>query len=121
MPAPPEGRGEQQQRWSTHVFGQPPYLLALLVENAAFGSMNQTLRSLRRSAPMPGVPTIVVVASSRLPGWRHFWEWKQRRYAEVLDAGEVAVLPRARHFLVSERPDDVAEIIDGVRSLPTRE
>lgn len=121
VPAPPEGRGEQQRRWSTRVFGQPPYLLALLVENAAFGSMNQTLRSLRRSEPMPDVPVIVVVASSKLPGWRSFWDWKQRRYADVLGAGEIAVLPRARHFLVSERPDDVAEIIGGVRPIPTRE
>ncbi|WP_238420705.1 alpha/beta fold hydrolase [Gordonia sp. 'Campus'] len=112
VPAPPEGRGELQRRWSARIFGQPPHLLALLVENAAFGAMNQTLRGLRRDRPMPRVPIIVVVASSNLPGWREFWEWKQQRYARVLDAQEVAVLPRARHFLVSERPDDVAEIID---------
>ncbi|MBD0862966.1 alpha/beta hydrolase [Gordonia sp. zg691] len=125
VPAPPEGRGDQQRRWGARIFGQPPFLLALLVENAAFGAMNNTLRGLRRTRPMPDVPVIVVVASSRLPGYREFWQWKQQRYAEVLSADEIAVLPRTKHFLVSERPDDVAEIIEGMResdrSLPTRE
>ncbi|MCZ4653554.1 alpha/beta hydrolase [Gordonia amicalis] len=125
VPAPPEGLGEQQRRWSKRVFGQPPFLLAMLVENAAFGAMNRTLRGLRRSNPMPDVPVEVVVASSTIPGWRLFWEWKQRRYADTLSADEIVVLPGAKHFLVSERPDDVAEIIDGlgggVRTEPTLE
>ena len=73
-------------------------------------------------APFARSPIVQMpVASSKLPGWRSFWDWKQRRYADVLGAGEIAVLPRARHFLVSERPDDVAEIIGGVRPIPTRE
>ncbi len=76
---------------------------------------------------MPDVPVEVVVASSTIPpGWRLFWEWKQRRYADTLSADEIVVLPGAKHFLVSERPDDVAEIIDGlggggVRTEPTLE
>ncbi len=125
VPAPPEGRGEQQRRWGARIFGQPPFLLAMLVENAAFGSMNKTLRGLRRTAPMPHVPVVVVVASSTLRGWRVFWEWKQRRYSDLLGADEVVVLPRAKHFLVSERPDEVAEIIGGLGGErlpePTRE
>ncbi|MEO9329298.1 alpha/beta fold hydrolase [Gordonia aurantiaca] len=111
VPAPPEGRGESQRRWGAKLFGQPEFLLAMLVENAAFGAMNKTLRGLRRTNPMPRVPVTVVVASSTLPGWRVFWEWKQRRYADLLGADRITVLPRAKHFLVSERPDEVAEII----------
>ena len=121
VPAPPEGRGEQQRRWSKRVFGQPPFLLAMMVENAAFGAMNKTLRGLRRTAPMPRVPVVVVVASSTIRGWRVFWEWKQRRYADLLGAGETVVLSRAKHFLVSERPDDVAEIINGLGKGPPAE
>ncbi|UVF80233.1 hypothetical protein [Gordonia mangrovi] len=70
------------------VFGQPRFMTALLVENAVFAAMDRQLRGLRRTSPLLDIPVDFVVAAPRMPGWRHFWEWKQRRYARTLsDAG----------------------------------
>ncbi|GAC69286.1 alpha/beta hydrolase [Gordonia soli] len=117
LPAPPEGFDEHQQYWTRRVFGSPQMLLALLAENAAFPRINGDLRRWRRRRPMPppaDCPVVVVVA---LPGprpWNEFWLWKQQRYADVL-GGRVAKIEPAHHFVVLDRPDDVAAIIDEVR------
>ncbi|MAU84876.1 alpha/beta hydrolase [Gordonia sp. Z-3] len=116
VPPPPEGFTDDQRRWAGRVFGQPRFMTALLAENAVFATMDRDLRDLRRTHQLPDVPIDVVVASPRMPGWRHFWEWKQRRYAQTLitAAGveaHVDVISPARHFVVSQRPDEVAAII----------
>ncbi|MEE4025547.1 alpha/beta hydrolase [Gordonia sp. PKS22-38] len=113
VPPPPEGFTADHHRWVGQLFGRAPFLAALVAENAMFGAMDRTLRRLRHTNPLPAVPSRVIVAAPRTPGWRQFWEWKQRRYAALLGA-DVDVIPRARHFVVSQRPDEVAVAIDAL-------
>ncbi|MGV9827357.1 alpha/beta fold hydrolase [Gordonia sp. NPDC003429] len=112
LPVPPEGYDSRQQYWSSRLFGGSSMVLATFVENAAFPTMNRSLRYLRQHAPMPSVPVVVVAAMSGPRMWRTFWLWKQRRYARVLGARLLTV--SARHFVVLEIPDEVADIVDGM-------
>ncbi|GAB90901.1 alpha/beta fold hydrolase [Gordonia rhizosphera] len=111
LPGPPEGFDDDQRRWAATLFGQPSMMLATLVENAAFPAMNADLRALRAAYPMPSAPCVVVAAVSGPRLWRGFWLWKQSRYAQMLGARLEVVAP-ARHFLVLDRPDAVARVID---------
>ncbi|MGV9709792.1 alpha/beta fold hydrolase [Gordonia sp. NPDC003424] len=113
LPAPPEGFDDDQHRWSALLFGQPSMVLSTLAENAAFPAMHAELRLLRRR-PLPEVPVVVVAALSGPAPWRWFWTWKQRRFAQTLGGRLVTVEP-ARHFLVLDRPDAVADVVEGVR------
>ncbi|MEE3852313.1 alpha/beta hydrolase [Gordonia sp. LSe1-13] len=113
VPPPPEGFTGEHHAWVDRIFGGPRFLAALVAENAMFGAMDRELRVLRRTKPLPAVPVRVIVAVPRTPGWRQFWEWKQRRYAALL-GGDVDIIHPARHFVVSHRPDDVAVAIDAL-------
>ncbi|AZG46924.1 alpha/beta hydrolase [Gordonia insulae] len=113
LPAPPEGFDGTQQYWATTVFGQRPMVRATLIEHAAFPALNADLRSLRRRRPMPGVPRVVVGAVHGVRPWRHYWAWKQTRYAQMLGASRVLIA--GQHFLVLDRPDELAEAIDAIR------
>ncbi|MET9202235.1 alpha/beta hydrolase [Gordonia sp. NPDC003585] len=112
LPAPPEGFDANQHFWGDHFFGSAGFVLATLVENAAFPTINASLRRLRRTRPMPAVPVIVVAALSGMPAWQRFWRAKQRRYADVV-GGRLRTV-EARHFLVLEKPDEVADIVGEV-------
>ncbi|MGC5249221.1 alpha/beta fold hydrolase [Gordonia sp. DT219] len=112
LPRPPEGFDESQRRWAGRLFGGPSMLLATLTENAAFPAINAALRRMRHTRPMPEVPTIVLAAVSGPAVWQRYWCWKQRRYAADLGAQFRTVA--ARHFVVLDRPDEVAELVGEV-------
>lgn len=109
LPTPPEGLDTTQRSWVNQVFGGTSMLLATLTENAAFPALNAALRDWRSHRPMPEVPILVVVAMSGPVVWQHYWHLKQRWYAAML-GGRVHTL-QARHFLVLEQPDEVADVI----------
>lgn len=113
LPTPPEGFDAAQRVWGDRVFGGGRMLLATLVENAAFPTINESLRRLRSARALPAVPTVVVAALSGSVVWRRFWRAKQARYAAGLGARLRTV--GSHHFLVLEVPDEVADIIDEVR------
>lgn len=113
LPRPPEGFSDHEHYWAAKVFGNWPMLLATMVENAAFPAINASLRRIRKNHPMPPVPVIVVAALSGPKPWQRFWLWKQARYARMLGGRLIPVA--ARHFVVLEIPDDVADAIDQVR------
>ncbi|MDL9935387.1 alpha/beta hydrolase [Gordonia sp. ABSL1-1] len=110
LPTPPEGFDAAQRYWGDRYFGGSMMVRTTLVENAAFPTVNATLRRLRRYAPLPPVPVVVVAALSGSPVWQQIWLAKQRRYAAAL-GGRLRTVA-ARHFLVLEVPEEVAELID---------
>lgn len=117
LPTPPEGFDERQWFWANRVFGRAAMVLATLVENASFPTVNADLRRLRRRAGLPAVPIVVVAALNGPQWWRRYWQWKQGRFARLLGA-RLAVLD-SRHFVVLERPDEVAQIIGSTFEEPT--
>lgn len=113
LPRPPEGFSDHEHYWAAKVFGNWPMLLATMVENAAFPAINASLRRIRKNHPMPPVPVIVVAALSGPKPWQRFWLWKQARYARMLGGRLIPVA--ARHFVVLEIPDEIADAIDQAR------
>lgn len=89
---------------------------ATLIEHATFPTLNADLRALRRRRPIPSVPRVVVGAVHGIRPWRRYWAWKQSRYAQMLDASLLLVV--GHHFLVLDRPDEVAAAIDAIRPGP---
>ena len=110
LPTPPEGFYDHEHYWAGRFFGGWPMLLATMVENAAFPTLNASLRRMRKHSPMPDVPDVVVAALSGPKPWRSFWLWKQSRYARMLGGRLVPVA--ASHFVVLEIPDESADVID---------
>jgi pimeloyl-ACP methyl ester carboxylesterase len=117
LPVPPEGVDDAQRHWAATVFGARPMVRATLIEHATFPALNADLRALRRRRPIPSVPRIVVGAVHGIRPWRRYWAWKQSRYAQMLDASLVLVV--GHHFLVLDRPDEVAAAIDAIRPGPS--
>lgn len=113
LPTPPEGFYDHEHYWAGRVFGGWPMLLATLVENAAFPTLNASLRRMRTRYPLPDVRIVVVAALSGPAPWQRFWLWKQGRYAHLLGGQLVSVV--ASHFVVLEVPDEIADVIDRLR------
>lgn len=113
LPVPPEGVDDVQRQWAAAVFGTRSMVRATLIEHATFPTVNADLRDLRQRCPMPTVPRVVVGAVHGIRPWRRYWAWKQARYAQMLGASLVLVV--GHHFLVLDRPDEVAAAIAAIR------
>ena len=111
LPAPPGGFTDHEKTWAPRVFGGHNMLLATITENAAFPTENLSLRQLRRDRDLPEVPKAVIAALPRGRRWARIWATKQKSYSRMLGAKFHAIRP-ARHFVILERPHEVAEIID---------
>ncbi|WP_405017572.1 alpha/beta hydrolase [Kitasatospora sp. NBC_00070] len=81
---------------------------AALAENTHYLDVAAELNRLRRTAPLPGAPAIVLAASTGRGG--RSWLARQRELAVLLDA-EFRVAVPAGHLLMQDRPGDVAAAV----------
>ena len=92
------------------LFRRPDTLAMIVAEQAAYGSQLWDLDRLRRDEAWPGTPTLVLTAAGD-GGAR--WVTTQARLASLLGASQV-VIEHARHLLMIDRPDLVAEAVTGL-------
>ena len=92
----------------TQTFRDPDTIASVLAEQAAYAEQAWDLAQVRDRFVWPGIPTIVMTAGS---GKR--WVAKQGRLADLLSARQVVVAD-SRHLIMIDRPDVVAEAVDGL-------
>ncbi|WP_045820948.1 alpha/beta fold hydrolase [Williamsia herbipolensis] len=112
FPTPPTGYTAAQRFWVRQVFSRSDMLLATLVENAAFPSINMDLIDLRRRDGGTVRAAVTVLAALPAAGlWLRWWRWRHRRYAQILGGVYEEISP-ANHLVVAQHPADTAFYIE---------
>jgi pimeloyl-ACP methyl ester carboxylesterase len=95
------------------VYGSASTTVAILAEFAAYRTQAVDLNHLRRTTERPAVPTTVLAALDGLGSGRTAgWLAATTRLATTLDA-RLVPLPDARHLVMVDRPDAVADAVRG--------
>ncbi|MDN3356740.1 alpha/beta hydrolase [Actinomadura sp. DC4] len=93
------------------VYTQPHVLGAILAEHATYRQFAADLLALRSSTAFPPVPLRVITALGDAgPGW----ERVHAQLAALSPYGRQIVLPRTGHMVQIDRPEVVAEAVDGL-------
>jgi len=98
------------------VYGRGTVIATVLAENAAYREMAADLHRLRRRRPFPPVPLVVLTALGDVRSRHRAERWTRahEELAAMSPNGRQVVLPDARHMVMIDRPDAVADAVDAV-------
>jgi pimeloyl-ACP methyl ester carboxylesterase len=92
------------------AFADPDAVAAAIAEHGAYAGQLRDLAELRRTRAWPAVPVVVLSAGR---GTGASWWWDQRRLAALV-RGRQVVVEDARHLMMLDCPDVVADAIRAV-------
>jgi len=96
------------------VYGSADTAVAALAEYAAYRDQAVDLRRLRARLPFPSVPVVVLTAlAGRSARSAARWSAETARLARLL-SGAQTTLPDARHLVMIDRPDAIADAVRAV-------
>ncbi|MFE4500681.1 alpha/beta fold hydrolase [Rhodococcus sp. NPDC056743] len=113
---PPTGPSHTMAEWVRHIYREPHYLEAAMIEYVAYTDMAMELNNLRESEDhrLPGIGISVVAAhTGHSTPWSVSWMAKQQRLATYL-GGSFHVLRPAHHHAMIDQPDQLADLIRSV-------
>jgi uncharacterized protein YjiS (DUF1127 family) len=102
--------------WVRHIYREPHYLEAAMIEYVAYTDMAMELNKLRESDDhrLPDIGISVVAAhTGHSTPWSVSWMAKQQRLATYL-GGSFHVLRPAHHHAMIDQPDQLADLIRSV-------
>lgn len=94
------------------VYTRPHVLGALLAEHATYRQLAAELLALRRSTGFPRIPLRVITALGDVEG--PAWEHAHAQLTALSPDGRQIVLPRTGHMVQIDRPEIVAEAVEGL-------
>ncbi|MYS79335.1 alpha/beta fold hydrolase [Embleya scabrispora] len=105
-------------RWVRGAYGSGRFFATALTENATYLDVAAELADLRRVAPLPDVPLRVLAAAGGYESLaaRARWVRALRTLANLSPHGRCDVLDDSAHFVMSDRPDAVADAVHEVLS-----
>lgn len=106
---------DARPKLARELFRRPDTLAMVVAEQAAYAAQLWDLDRRRREQPWPGTPTLILTAAGDGgPSWVRV----QARLARLL-GGQQVVIEHARHLVMIDRPDVVADAVSGLsRSRP---
>lgn len=113
---PPTGPSHTMTEWVGHIYREPHYLEAAMIEYVAYTDMAMELNKLRESEDhrLPDIGISVVAAhTGHSTPWSVSWMAKQQRLATYL-GGRFHVLRPAHHHAMIDQPEKLAELIRSV-------
>lgn len=113
---PPAGPSHTMAEWIRHIYREPHYLEAAMIEYVAYTDMAMELNKLRESEDhrLPDIDISVVAAhTGHSSPWSASWMAKQQRLATYL-GGRFHVLRPAHHHAMIDQPDQLADLIRSI-------